>query len=214
MEAYEHDSLEQESVVVFIVPTWEGGVAPASARAFVEFVADATKDHRVTPGAFLSRVSAAVVGVGNSEYGEDRFCSASESLHANLSFLGARMLCGAARLDVQEGADAGMDRWVRKELFPSLSGAPASVRSVLRAQARGEAPEAVGEEDLTEEDRLNESMYGEAVAAGGQVVDADADDDRLAGIDGKRHRHQRFPHCGRCRYRRCSHPPEVFRILP
>ena len=43
---YDHDNLEQENVVIFIISTWSGGRPPKAATTFCDWLKDMALDFR------------------------------------------------------------------------------------------------------------------------------------------------------------------------
>lgn len=78
LKDYSEDKLSTEDIVLFICSTYEGGIAPLSARLFFSDLEDRAFDFRVSKD-HLSRVKYAVFGLGGALYGKNyckvvRFC--------------------------------------------------------------------------------------------------------------------------------------------
>eukprot|EP01047_Picozoa_sp_COSAG01_P035851 COSAG01_NODE_2772_length_7101_cov_5.962868_2_plen_583_part_00 len=84
------DKLVQDQVLVFVVATYEGGVAPGRSAGFCRWLSDFANDFRVSKTIFRG-VRFAVFGCGNSDYDEN-FNAAAKGLEAAMLRLGARAL--------------------------------------------------------------------------------------------------------------------------
>lgn len=95
ISAYEPESLLSEaagSVVVVILPTYEGGVPPESAAFFCEWLAEASTDFRLGSGALVG-LRYCVAGAGNSLYAEN-FNAVAKRADKQLLALGAQRVTG------------------------------------------------------------------------------------------------------------------------
>lgn len=88
LQDYDPEDLANEEFCVFIISTYQDGNAPPSAQFFVDWIKEATVDFRVDHG-FLSKLSFAVFGLGDSYYA-DNYNKAAKSLSADLVKLGAK----------------------------------------------------------------------------------------------------------------------------
>jgi wyosine [tRNA(Phe)-imidazoG37] synthetase (radical SAM superfamily)/flavodoxin len=113
-------SLEKESLLVFLMPTWEGGVPPASATMLCEYIREMATDFRVSKDA-LSKLTFAVFGLGSSEYAHQKnFCRAAIELDSNLRALGAKRLIPIGKGDDSSDMDATFLQWRQQGLWPAL----------------------------------------------------------------------------------------------
>lgn len=91
--------LPKETLAVFVLPTYEEGTPTPDAKAFCDFVTDASQDFRVG-AAYLSRLQYAVFSLGDSVYGEN-FCTAGRLLDEQLKRLGATRILARGVGDAQ-----------------------------------------------------------------------------------------------------------------
>jgi sulfite reductase alpha subunit-like flavoprotein len=68
LSQYNEESLSKEDVVLFIVSTWENGVAPQTAVGFSDWLNDLAFDFRVSKD-YLANLKFAVFGLGGAIYG-------------------------------------------------------------------------------------------------------------------------------------------------
>nr|CCA14141.1 tRNA wybutosinesynthesizing protein putative [Albugo laibachii Nc14] len=87
---YDQDHLEHETVVVYILSTWTGGLAPKDAETFCCWLKDMALDFRVSK-TWLSHISHAVFGLGSAEY-DEHYCTAAKELSTHLQLLGSSNL--------------------------------------------------------------------------------------------------------------------------
>lgn len=95
ISAYEPESLLSEpagSVVVIVLPTYEGGVPPESASFFCEWLSEASTDFRVGSGAMVG-IRYCVVGAGNSLYSEN-YNAVAKRVDKQMLALGAQRITG------------------------------------------------------------------------------------------------------------------------
>jgi flavodoxin len=117
LATYDVDQLEQETLLLVLLPTWTGGVAPPSAAPFVAHLADLATDFRVSKDA-LKHTRFAVFGLGSREYGRD-WCRASRDVDAHFEALSARRLLPLRCGDDSADQDAAFQEW-RDVLWPAL----------------------------------------------------------------------------------------------
>eukprot|EP01045_Picozoa_sp_COSAG04_P008359 COSAG04_NODE_460_length_13977_cov_5.936662_11_plen_748_part_00 len=84
------DQLQAERLVIFVVATYEGGVAPGRSAGFVRWLSDFANDFRVNKTIFAG-VRFAVFGCGNSDY-DANFNGAAKSVSNAMLLLGAQQV--------------------------------------------------------------------------------------------------------------------------
>ena len=138
LHEYDQDNLELETVVLFLLPTYEGGVPPANGRVFCEWLADMVLDFRVSR-TWLKNTTFAVFGLGNSDYDENH-CEAARQLHRGLCKVGAMPLASLAKGDDSVDMIAQFRKW-RDRIIPKLC-EMAAARAPAAAGAAEESPAA------------------------------------------------------------------------
>jgi len=155
------DELEDEDVVVVVISTWTDGAPPADGTALVLWLEDMLQDFRVDKVRFLAGVKHIVVGLGSSEYGTAKFCSASKVLDKMLKQLGSRRLIAPVLLDDTVSFDQGK---LQEMIQRSIEGNQ-DVEIHEKKEVEGILPEKAKkikeEEVVDEEDRINEMMLGD-----------------------------------------------------
>lgn len=156
LHEYDQDNLEQEDVLLAVVSTWTGGRPAESAQTFFNWLQDMAQDFRVDKASFLGNLRFAVLGMGNSDYGEN-FCKAAVDLDALLFALGGTRLAGLVKCDDGKDVDAAVEAW-RKRVVDALEveGAeveeePAESKSISVERRQEEA------EDVEPEDMVNDA---------------------------------------------------------
>ena len=106
------DLKDERGLVVFILSTWTGGLAPAAARPFFDWITDATHDFR-SPKSLLVGLHCAVFGLGNSEYADaGNHAKAGRDLLELLTGIGAHAVCALGVGDDMEDQDAQFGVWL------------------------------------------------------------------------------------------------------
>ena len=115
---YDFDNLEQETMVLFLCPTWEGGAPPETAATFFMWLEDMVNDFRVSK-TWLSSVRYAVFGLGSSVYADrGNFGTASAKLDRMMAGLGAQCVAARGLGDDTQNMDAQFEAW-RDGLWPA-----------------------------------------------------------------------------------------------
>lgn len=166
IKEYDQDNLEHETIVIYILSTWSGGLPPADARLFCNWISDMATDFRVSKS-WLGKSKHAVFGLGNAEYDEE-YCTAAELLDKNLNELGSKALCQLGKGDDNVDQAKQFNQWM-DQLIASLCESTSAKTKVplkeYRRQKKGKAPET----ELTQEDMMNNELLME--------MDSDSDDD-------------------------------------
>jgi tRNA wybutosine-synthesizing protein 1 len=114
---YDQDNLEQESLLIFVVSTWTGGVPPPSASVFFDWLKDMALDFRVS-NTWLKAQRFTVFGLGNSLYDEN-YCKAALTLDDDLKTLGATPFYEVGKGDDQTDQEAQFKAW-KEDMLPRL----------------------------------------------------------------------------------------------
>ncbi|KAJ3670064.1 hypothetical protein LUZ60_010388 [Juncus effusus] len=110
---YDPDNILSETLVLFVVSTWQDGKVPEDCQPFAEFLSDAANDFRVGSLA-LSSCKFAVFGVGSSSY-NDTFNKGGRDISKWMKKLGAREIVPVCEGDVDTGElSAVFDAWGEK----------------------------------------------------------------------------------------------------
>jgi tRNA wybutosine-synthesizing protein 1 len=117
LATYDIDAIEKESLIVLLMPTWEGGVPPPSGRLFYDHLRDMSTDFRVSKAA-LAKMKYAIFGLGNSYYDEN-YCRVAMDLDECFQRMGAEALCEVGRGDCSQDMEAQFEDW-RQQLWPAL----------------------------------------------------------------------------------------------
>ena len=106
------DLKDERGLVVFILSTWTGGLPPAAAKPFFDWITDATHDFR-SPKSLLVTLHCAVFGLGNSEYADaGNHAKAGRDLLELLTGIGAHAVCALGVGDDMEDQDAHFGAWL------------------------------------------------------------------------------------------------------
>lgn len=81
----------ETDILIIFVPTYTDGLPCEDGVAFYEWIQDLSLDFRV-PRNLLSHLSIAIMGFGDSAFGEDRFCAVAKSFDKWFKRLGANEL--------------------------------------------------------------------------------------------------------------------------
>ena len=102
--------------LIILMPTYTGGEPPENARWFYQWIKDAANDFRLSKNA-LNQLSFAVLGIGDSVYGDD-FCLCSFKLTAALKKLSSKCLFKTSLLDRSafESIEDQFQSWYQKIL--------------------------------------------------------------------------------------------------
>lgn len=103
MESFDPDSLSDYNLCIVITCTWEGGMPPPSAVPFVLWLIDESRDFRIHKTQ-LAHLRFAVVGLGNSVYGEN-FGKCAREIDAALRALSAIPILPLTLLDQDSARD-------------------------------------------------------------------------------------------------------------
>lgn len=141
LDEYDQDNLEKESMVILVLPTWEGGKPPATGAVFCRWLQEMALDFRVgaTWLADSNDVAFAVCGLGHSDFDED-WCRAALEADAALAGTGARRLVPALKGDSKWDLESQVEAWKGK-LWP-----------VLLAEAKRRKEVGLDQQDEEEED--------------------------------------------------------------
>lgn len=122
------DHLEHESVVIFILSTWTGGIAPKDAETFCSWLKDMALDFRVSK-TWLSHIFHAVFGLGSAEY-DEHYCTAAKELSKHLKLLGSSSLVeigfGDDNIDQNQQFEQWSDQLIVKLCSQSTMSPPAT----------------------------------------------------------------------------------------
>ncbi len=112
--SYDPEDLEKESgcYVIVIMSTYADGSDPPSATPFCKWIREAQDDFRVGKGFLQDLRGFAVLGLGDSAYPCEDFCSASRRLSSGLASLGAFQLLPDVERDASSAiCDKVFRRW-------------------------------------------------------------------------------------------------------
>lgn len=137
------DQLQAEQVVVFVLATYEGGVAPGRSAGFVHWLTDFSNDFRVNKKT-LAGVRFAVFGCGNSDY-DKNFNAVAKAVTNAMLLLGAQQLYKRGDGDDSLNMGTQFIQWQNNvlESLATSAGAPSSL-ATRRASAAGKRHPAVG----------------------------------------------------------------------
>lgn len=109
---YDIDDLRWERAVVFVLSTYEGGVAATPAQPFMHALTDLSLDFRVSKN-HLKGVHCAIFGLGHRDYAKN-FNKAAKTLHRAVRALSAPSLVPPAFADVSSNIDIleQLQRWI------------------------------------------------------------------------------------------------------
>jgi len=110
LKSYDPEELPGENVVAFVVPTYHGGQAPASAQHFFKWLEDYSQDFRVPRNA-LQKLKFVILGLGDSAY--STFNQVALDLDKALRRLGACPLQGFVLADESTELTAACENWVQ-----------------------------------------------------------------------------------------------------
>ncbi|KAJ4811450.1 S-adenosyl-L-methionine-dependent tRNA 4-demethylwyosine synthase [Rhynchospora pubera] len=140
---YEPDRLFSETLLLFVVSTWQDGKPPPSSQYFSQFLSDAANDFRVG-SLVLSGCKFAIFGVGSASYG-DTFNAAARDFSKWLKALGAKELVPICEGDVDAGdLDTVFNAWGDK------------VVRVLKGEVEGESCTNGFDEEFEEMEEMDE----------------------------------------------------------
>ena len=123
--AYEPEDLAQEKFVVFVVSTWENGLAPDHASFLGRWLEESSADFRVSSW-LLNQCKYAIFGIGSSAYGSS-YNMVARSWDQHMSELGASRILDREEGDEDEGlVDEKFKEWTEKLIrkLKSLNGSP------------------------------------------------------------------------------------------
>lgn len=130
LEDYEPESLQDEtSVVIFILPTYEGGTPPPSAAWFHKWLNETRTDFRID-SRLLSSVRYAVFGLGDSHY-DNNYCTVGSQVDMWMAELAAvriaPLACGDQNTikSLHKGQRADFLAWM-EEMLPAVEDVLAS----------------------------------------------------------------------------------------
>eukprot|EP01040_Poterioochromonas_malhamensis_P000586 gene586-626_t len=109
LKDYSEDKLNTEDIVLFICSTYEGGIAPLSARLFFNDLEDRAFDFRVSKD-HLSRVKYAVFGLGGALYGKN-YCKVAMDIDLQLEKLGGERIEDLTVGDDQTNLEQTFYKW-------------------------------------------------------------------------------------------------------
>lgn len=130
------DQLQAERIVVFVLSTYEGGVAPGRSSGFVHWLTDFSNDFRVNKTC-LAGVRFAVFGCGNSDY-DKNFNAVAKAVTNAMLLLGGQQLCERGEGDDSYNMGVHYAAWERS-LLSALDTTPADKRGASLAARRAEA---------------------------------------------------------------------------
>lgn len=138
------DQLQAEQVVVFVLATYEGGVAPGRSAGFVRWLTDFSNDFRVNKK-MLAGVRFAVFGCGNSDY-DKNFNAVAKAVTNAMLLLGAQQLYKSGDGDDSLNMGTQFIQWQNNVLqsLVTSGGAHPSSLAERRADAAGKRHPAVG----------------------------------------------------------------------
>lgn len=126
------DQLQTEQILVFVLATYEGGVAPGRSAGFVRWLTDFSNDFRVNKK-MLAGVRFAVFGCGNSDY-DKNFNAVAKAVTNAMLLLGAQQLYKRGDGDDSLNMGTQFIQW-QKHVLESLA-TSTSVRSSSLAERR------------------------------------------------------------------------------
>jgi len=188
MDQFDPEDLAQETIFLCVVSTVEGGKAPANAKFFCNWVAEAVNDWRVHDS-FLSKVRFAVFGCCNTLYEDNGNCNvAGRNLYENLTKIGAKPLsplgvgdANIQRIDSKTATqETDFKKWVDK-LMPFLENAvndptyfpnPSAFKTKRKRRKVAPVSDTSGDHDL-----LDIESLGAMVGAGSKKQKTEDDDD-------------------------------------
>ena len=130
------DQLQAERIVVFVLSTYEGGVAPGRSAGFVHWLTDFSNDFRVNKKT-LAGVRFAVFGCGNSDY-DKNFNAVAKAVTNAMLLLGGKQLCERGEGDDSYNMGVHYAAWERS-LLDALESNPENVRGASLASRRAAA---------------------------------------------------------------------------
>jgi sulfite reductase alpha subunit-like flavoprotein len=138
------DQLQAEQVVVFVLATYEGGVAPGRSAGFVHWLTDFSNDFRVNKK-MLAGVRFAVFGCGNSDY-DKNFNAVAKAVTNSMLLLGAQQLYKRGDGDDSLNMGTQFIQWQGNvlESLAMSAGVRSSSLATRRASAAGKRHPAVG----------------------------------------------------------------------
>lgn len=163
MSTYDFETLEQESTVIMIIGTDEGGKYPVSALSFCTTLEEAANDFRVSK-AHLNHVPTAIFGLGSTAYSQDLFCAPARKLAEAAASIGAPFLVDAGEGDDTCDVEDQFRQW-SQGVLAALCGGGSAVQKDGKAQKGGakrgvpRPPQAPAPEpELVEEDLINDQF--------------------------------------------------------
>ncbi len=138
------DQLQAEQIVVFVLATYEGGVAPGRSAGFVHWLTDFSNDFRVNKK-MLAGVRFAVFGCGNSDY-DKNFNAVAKAVNNSMLLLGAQQLYKRGDGDDSLNMGTQFIQWQGNvlESLATSAGVRSSSLASRRASAAGKRHPAVG----------------------------------------------------------------------
>jgi tRNA wybutosine-synthesizing protein 1 len=124
MNQLDPEDLGSEEIVVFVVSTYKEGTPPDNAKFFCEWLQEASVDFRVGPE-FLSKLTYAVLGLGNSLY-DHNYTVVAKRMYQQLPKMGGTALCSLGLTDEsisrpdQFDMEHDFTTWLDTELLPNL----------------------------------------------------------------------------------------------
>jgi len=111
------ERLEDERLLLVLLPTWTGGTPPESARAFLHYLRDVSTDFRVSKNHFAA-LRFAIFGLGCSDY-DTHWCAAAIEVQAALEALQGTPLLPLEKGDDSRDQDGQFVAWTQRVL-PAL----------------------------------------------------------------------------------------------
>nr|XP_043637358.1 S-adenosyl-L-methionine-dependent tRNA 4-demethylwyosine synthase [Erigeron canadensis] len=149
---YDPEDLQNESLVIFVVSTWEGGNPPSNGEFLFNWLNESAEDFRVG-SLLLNKCRFCVFGVGSKMYGEEMYNVVGKSVSRAMKALGA--------VEVLPFCDGDVDEGDLDEVFGSWC------KDVVRVLKSGEIEGNVG--------GIN-GVNGEGVSEGSDYEDEDDED--------------------------------------
>jgi sulfite reductase alpha subunit-like flavoprotein len=125
MNDFEPEDLDKESLVLFVISTHTEGSAPLNGQLMCKWLADASKDFRVSKTHF-GQMNYSIFGLGDTNY-EEQFNATAKKVQGWVSRLGGKLLCtpgagnnNAARADSKTIED-DLAFWLANSLGPALA---------------------------------------------------------------------------------------------
>ncbi|XP_076944619.1 S-adenosyl-L-methionine-dependent tRNA 4-demethylwyosine synthase-like [Bidens hawaiensis] len=155
---YEPEDLPNETLVLFIVSTWEDGSPPSDGVFLSNWLSESAEDFRVG-SLLLSKCKFAVFGVGSRAYGDTLFNAVGKGFSRKMRALGATEILPLCEGDVDEGRlDEVFGNWSDEVISVLKAGAVSGNVNGLSGENCNEAEES--DYDYEEEDEEGEVESG------------------------------------------------------